>query len=111
MTKRWAQVVVCTLLVGVAIDARATKNRYLIKAKRAYENLEYTRVTPLLNKALKTVQSQAEEIEIYSLFATIHIVYSREEQAREAFKEVLRRDHDFDLPPNTSPKIRAALAA
>jgi hypothetical protein len=99
----------CALLFGAA-DAQAKANRFLKKAKKAYENLDYTRVTPLLTRALKVAKTDKEKVEIFYLLGTMHTIYSRDRQATEAFTEVLKMDPNFELPPDTSPKIRAAFA-
>lgn len=90
-------------------DAHAARNRHLVRAKKAFDDLDYGKVLPLLKKALKIAKEDDEEVEIYELMAIIHATYSRDEKARDAFKEVLRRKSDYELPPNTSPKIEAAL--
>jgi hypothetical protein len=104
--------VVATVLTvsGAATEADAKANRYLKRAKRAYENLDYTRVTPLLNRALKAATSRREKVEIQYLLGTMHTIYSRERQAVEAFTQLLTLDPSYELPPDISPKIRVAFA-
>lgn len=84
-------------------------NKFLDKAKKAYQDLDYEKVTPLLQKALKIAASDEEFIDIYTLMGIMHVTYDRNKQAIEAFKEVLKRKSDFQLPPDTSPKIVAVL--
>ncbi len=107
----WFTAVTAVALSTVAAPEAAAKgNRYLKKAKKAYDNLDYTRVTPLLNRALKTSKTDAEKVEVYFLLGTMHAIYSRDQLAAEAFAEVLELDPSFELPPDTSPKIRSAFA-
>jgi len=86
------------------------KNTSLDKAKKAYENLQYDKVTPLLKRALKAVESVNEEIEIYELFALVHATYARKDAARDAFIEVLKRAENYRLSEDVSPKIREVFA-
>lgn len=86
-------------------------NRFLKKARRAYSDLKYEAVTPLLKKALRISKSKPEQVEIYALLAEMHVTYNREAQARRAFVEVLKREPDFTLSEDTSPKILAMLDA
>ncbi|MFC1611201.1 hypothetical protein ACFL6C_09590 [Myxococcota bacterium] len=106
-----ALIALCVLMMGVSVletpEAQA-RNRFLVRAKKAYDDLDYTRVIPFLKRALKAAKTDEEHVEIYFLFATMHAIYSRDEQARDAFKELLARNPDFELPPDISPKIRAA---
>jgi len=86
-------------------------NRALRRAKRAYEQLEYDDVAPLLRKALEASSDPGEEVEIYALLATMHVMYGRDAQAEQAFVHVLERQPDFELPVDSSPKLFAALEA
>jgi hypothetical protein len=83
----------------------------LAQARQAYEDLEYDKVTPLLQKALGEAEGPDEEVEIFELLATMHVTYNRDAKATEAFVELLRRRSDYAPPPNSSPKIRQVFAA
>jgi hypothetical protein len=108
--RRLSRWLVGILLVVWAPQALAA-NRALRRAKRAYEQLEYDNVTPLLKKALEASSEPSEEVEIYALLATMHVMYGRDAQAEEAFVHVLERQPDFELPSDSSPKLFAALEA
>lgn len=86
-------------------------NRTLRRAQRAYEQLDYDKVTPLLKKALETTNLPEEEVEIYTLLATMHVMYGRDTQAEEAFVHILERQPDFELAADASPKLLAAFEA
>jgi hypothetical protein len=99
------------LVVGIFLaDSALAANRSLEKARSAYQNLDYAKTQSLLQKALKAPCTLEEEVEIYFLLGTIHVIYGRDAQAKEAFREVLARNLAFELPADTSPKIRAAFA-
>ena len=114
MDRGFLSAVLCAVVLGLAstaVPSRAdAKSKLLIKARKAYEDLDYGKAQALLQKALKANASFADQIEIYMLLATVHAVYGRDDQARAAFLEVIKRDPDRELPPETSPKIRAAFA-
>jgi tetratricopeptide (TPR) repeat protein len=113
MANRAGKWLVCAAAIALASawtpEANAARNRHLAKAKKAFDDLDYGKVLPLLKKALKIAKQADEEVEIYELMAIIHATYSRDAKARDAFEEVLRRRPDYQLPPNTSPKIESAL--
>jgi hypothetical protein len=94
----------------VLAQPASAANRWLDKARKAYENLDYAKTQTLLQRALKLPSTTEEEVEIYFLLGTLHVIYGREGQAKEAFREVLARNQGFELPADTSPKIRAAFA-
>jgi hypothetical protein len=98
------------MLPADAAAAAATKNKNLTKARKAYEDLDYTKAQSLLQKALKGQTTFEDQIEIYALLATVHAIYGRDEMAQSAFFEVLKRNPETQLPPDTSPKIKAAFA-
>jgi hypothetical protein len=83
----------------------------LEQARKAFAALEYERVPPLLEKALKHTKDPHEEARIYELWAHVHVAYEEEDEARDAFIEVLRREPNFTPAPGTSPKIVAAFRA
>jgi len=97
-----------TLLLLMASQAVARPDPY-DAAQRAYGNLEYERVIPLLRRALGQKPGLGREAKIYALMALVHVVYGRQRQARQAFIRVLERTPDYELPPNSSPKIIAAV--
>jgi hypothetical protein len=108
---RWVTIVATVATVsGTAAHVDAKTNRYLKRARKAYQNLDYTRVTPLLNRALKAATTDREKVEIHYLLGTMHTIYSRERQAVEAFTELLTLQPTYELPPDISPKIRTAFA-
>ena len=105
-----------TPLLAIAAAAMASlpfvagaANPFLDQAQQAYEQFEYDRVIPLLDRALRLARTPAEEVAIYSFLAQMHVTYDRTEEARRAFVEVLRRQPDFVLPQASSPKIAAVL--
>lgn len=84
------------------------RNRHLVKAKKAYQAMQYSRVLPALKRALKIAKGHQEKAKIYELMGLIHATYGRDDQARSAFVKLLAANPSFELPPDTSPKIRDA---
>ncbi|MEE8408434.1 MAG: hypothetical protein V3T05_02400 [Myxococcota bacterium] len=87
------------------------RNRHLVKAKKAYQAMQYNRVLPALKRALKIAKGKEEKSEIYELMGLIHATYDRDEHARSAFVKLLEINPGFELPPDSSPKIRDAFVA
>jgi len=83
----------------------------LSQARKAYEDLEYDKVTPLLQEALAEAESPEEEVEIFELLATMHVTYNRDAKAQQAFVDLLRRREDYAPSANSSPKIRQVFEA
>ncbi len=102
-------VCVTLMTLGLTSEAGAASNRLLARAKQAYDNLDYGKVIPLVNKALRAGLTPEDEVEAYFLLGTVHTIYSRDKQAQEAFLELLNRSPDYEVPADTSPKIREAL--
>ncbi|MEO1482705.1 MAG: hypothetical protein AAFU77_11415 [Myxococcota bacterium] len=84
------------------------KSPSLAKAQQLYGESKFKRVLPLLNKALRESPSPREEVQIYELTAFVHVAFNRSQKARAAFFEVLERNPNYDVPANSSPKIRKA---
>ncbi|MBI5511582.1 MAG: hypothetical protein HY903_22730 [Deltaproteobacteria bacterium] len=94
------------VLFGLAPAAAAARNRNLVKAEKAYADLDYGHVERWLQKAQKSQLSPEETVAVFELYAFVHAIYGRDEQAREAFLEVLKRKPEYLLAADTSPKLR-----
>lgn len=80
----------------------------LVQAREAHRQLDYDRVTPLLRQALTQPCSDADRAETYELLALMHVTYNRDDEAIEAFSQLLTLSPDYAPPDGSSPKIRAA---
>ena len=100
--------VVLSALVSTSAQAAPPS---LLKAKQAYDDLEYDRVLPLLQRALKESPSTGDAVAIFELMANVHVMYDRPDDARVAFIELLKRAPEYQAPPSTAPKVRQAFEA
>ena len=105
---RGVGIFVLVVIAALTANEAHARNRSLTKAQKAYENLDYERVTPLLNRALKGKPTDEEKQQIFFLLGTMHTIYGRDQQAKDSFVQLLELSPDFELPPDTSPKIAEA---
>ena len=99
----WAAAAACgALLVGAGAGAA---NVHLEQARAAYEQLDYDKVTPLLEQALAGPTTDEDEVAIFELLGLIHVTYGRDAEAQQAFVELLKRRPGYALPADSSPKI------
>lgn len=99
---RMVAVAAAALLLG---STARGENSYLTRARAAYEQLDYDKVTPLLEQALAQSNTVDDEVAIYELLGLIHVTYGRDQEAQNAFVELLKRQPEFQLPGESSPKI------
>lgn len=92
------------LIGGVA----AAENADLAAARKAFDDVDFERVIPLLDKALAAGANDAEKVEIFVLMGQVHMAYGRQEEAERAFFEALSIDRSYSLPDTVAPKISAA---
>jgi len=97
------------LAISLGVEARA-ENSYLQQAREAAANLDHHEVAPLLERALEVASGPEEEAEIYQLLAVTHTRFGREAEARHAYIELLRRQPAYQLPTESSPKLREIFA-
>src|SRR5687767_8089532 len=77
----------------------APTSRSLEKAKQAYEELDYEKVTPLLRRALKETDEPSELVQIWELMATLDVMYNNDAAAERDFAEILAILPAYQLPP------------
>lgn len=94
-----------TLLVsGTAL----AENADLMAARRAFDEVDFERVIPFLDKALASGPSDPEKVEIFVLMGQVHMAYGHTAEAERAFIEALTIDRSHSLPETVAPKISAA---
>ncbi|MFH1811261.1 MAG: hypothetical protein ABIJ09_21155 [Pseudomonadota bacterium] len=106
--KPWAALMVVALGLATAAQLRAACPSLKL-ARQAYQDLDYDRVTPLLEQALGEDCSDEDRAGVYELLAVMHVTYNRDQDAVEAFTRLLEIRPDFSLSPDRSPKLLLAL--
>lgn len=87
------------------------ENADLTAARRAFDDVDFERVIPLLDKALAAGPSEAEKVEIFVLMGQVHMAYGRTAEAERTFVEALKIDRSYTLPDTVAPKISATFEA
>jgi len=101
---RWKLLATAAVMLLLGPLAHA-ENGHLTRARAAYDQLDYDKVTPLLEQALAQNNTVEDEVAIYELLGLIHVTYGHDQDAQAAFVELLKRRPDYRLPADSSPKI------
>jgi len=98
-----------SLLPGgvIAAPAPADVERYLIAAKRLYEDLEYERSLEQLQRAKKASTQLETDVAIALYEGVLRAELRQQAEAEAAFKTGLLLNPDAPLPVKVSPKVRA----
>ncbi len=102
------------LLLCIVLSAAPSPapNPYLEEAKQLYQDLEYERALEALKRALSSPGTRSPDLaEIHVLRGLCHLQLGRDESGRGAFRAALLASPQAQLPPLTSPKIRAVFEA
>lgn len=95
----------CVVLVAAPSDAQDPAQK-LQDAQRAYEDLDYDRVLPLLDEALALEPEPQVLKHALELKAVTHILFAEERDAERAFVRLLQLEPTYAPGNDASPKIR-----
>lgn len=95
------------LLLGAAQpDTGGSAEALLAQAQQLYKEMEFERVIPLANAALKRPEiTPNQKLDAYVLQGSCYAIIGETTEAEKAFRMLLRGRPEFELPAETAPKI------
>jgi hypothetical protein len=99
------------LALTAMLTLAASADSDLLAARQAYQLGEYERVLPHLSRVLERPLSRAELLVVRELQALTHVAFDHVPKAIEAFRMALGVEPNYQVPLDSSPKVKAAFAA
>ena len=82
------------MLVMLPVKAAAQENAALVRARQAYENLDYQAAIQLAKRALSQQLASDELVETYEMLGFMYAALGSQEEAVESFRNLIMLDPD-----------------
>ena len=93
---------------GDPVDGKFTTTEGLARVRALYQALEYDQVIPLTEVLLARDDLQVDDrLDVYRLQGSARAIVEDPVDAEKPFRLLLRTRSDYELPPETPPKILA----